>query len=249
MRKVLIFIPARMGSKRFPGKCMHKIGKFPLVCWTYVQARMTGYATIVATPDTEISHSLFNDRQIPCILTSDRPRNGSERCAEAMANEIFDTMGDTDLIINVQGDMVKFENSCISTMVQLLSNGRVEYATVFSKLHDGAAPNPNRVKCSIRFDSDLGVLLVDDFSRYPIPDRENYLHVGIYGFTKRALEQYCQLPVSDREKEMRLEQMRIVDNGFKIGGIVSNPPIVVDCPADVCIAEEEMKNFECFFPL
>lgn len=246
MRKVLVFIPARMGSKRFPGKCMHKIKGFPLVGWTYVQARTSGYTTIVITPDKEINDDLFYHREIPCILTSNHPRNGSERCAEVMGNEIFDTMGDEDIVIDVQGDMAKFNTSCLRDIVYLLSGGQVEFATAFAKLPNGAVSNPNRVKCAIRFDPIRSVILVDRFSRQRIPNRENYLHIGIYGYTKRALEWYCKHPPSKNELTMRLEQMRIVDNNQDIGGVISEVPMTIDCPEDVCFAEKEMQNIECF---
>jgi len=249
MRKVLVFIPARLGSKRFPGKCMHKIGKFPLVCWTYVQARMSGYVTMVVTPDIEISEDLSNGRRIPCLLTSHNPRNGSERCAEAMANEIFDTMGDEDIIIDVQGDMVKFEYGCIQDIVRLLSDGKAEYATTFTKLSEGACNNTNRVKCTVTSD-DGNVLWVDNFSRCLIPDRENYLHIGIYGYTKKALNRYCEWKMTENERATKLEQLRILDNGYKIAGVVSDTiPVTVDCAEDVYWAEKEVRNLECFLPM
>ena len=236
-----------MGSKRFPGKCMHKIGKFPLVCYTYVQSVLTGYVSMVVTPDEEIQDELLNNRRIPCLLTSNRPINGSERCAEALANEIFNTMGNKDIIIDVQGDMVKFDHTAINELVSLLSSEKVEFATVFSSLPDSSYTNPNRVKCSIKYDDKLKTLLVDDFSRNPIPNRENYLHVGIYGFTKESLNRYYQWSPSKNELTIRLEQMRIVDNNFPIGGVMTTEiPIAIDCLADVCLAEKEIKgDFEC----
>jgi len=242
MPKVIVFIPVRMDSKRFPGKCMHKIGKFPLACWTYTQTRMSGYVSMVITPDKEVRDDLLEYRKIPCLLTSNNPRNGTERCAEALSNPLFSSMKDEDIVIDVQGDMMKFDTSCIQDLVHLLSIGKAEYVTTFTKLPEGSLSNLNRVKCTVASD-DGSILWVDNFSRSSIPDRENYLHIGIYGYTKKALYRYREWKMTENEQITKLEQMRIIDNGYRIAGTVSDvPPVTVDCPADIYLAEKEAKK-------
>jgi 3-deoxy-manno-octulosonate cytidylyltransferase (CMP-KDO synthetase) len=236
-RKVVILIPARMDSKRFPGKPLYKVGRFPLTCWTYVQAKMTGYRPFVITPDNEIIRDLIQ-RQIPCLLTSDKPINGTERCAEIA--ECLD-LAETDIIINIQGDLLKFDFRSVRPMVHLLSKGNVEYVTGFSKLDSEAAADPNKVKCCLKTYPQSMSMIVPDFSREPIPGTRNFLHVGIYAFTKKSLKKYARLSPTTNEKTRKLEQMRVIDNGMKIGGILMEAPISIDCIEDAQLINDEMR--------
>jgi 3-deoxy-manno-octulosonate cytidylyltransferase (CMP-KDO synthetase) len=237
-RKVIILIPARMGSRRFPGKPLHKIGRFPLVCWTYVQAKMTGYCPFVITPDNEIVREMAR-LGIPCLLTSHKPTNGTERCAEIV--EQLD-LEERDLIINVQGDILEFDYRSINSMVALLNKGDFEYVTGFAKLPSGYSEDPNKVKCAIKSGSRNLSISVPNFSRESIPGTQNFLHVGIYGFTEKSLRKYANLFPTINETAKKLEQMRIVDNGMEIGGVFMGAPTTIDCLEDVRLAQEEKRK-------
>lgn len=238
--KVLIFIPSRLSSSRFPGKCLHPIAGFPLICWSYVQARMSGYTCIIVTGDEEIREDM-KERNIMSILTSNNPINGTERCGEAINLSIFDFMKDTDVVINVQGDMVLFDPLVLPKMIKLLSNG-VDYVSTYIDMPHGYLSNPNRVKCSLMHVEDE-LYIASSFNRQPVPGVSNYLHIGIYGFTRKSLNQYCSFVPSANEKSMSLEQLRLIDNSCNIGMVKSSIlPIVVDCKEDVVFAEAEMRK-------
>lgn len=239
-RNVIILIPTRMGSKRFPGKALHDICGFPLIHWAYTFADLSGYTSIVITPDTEIHKYLYLEHGIPCLLTSNRPNNGTERCWEVV-NSSLDSFGKDDIVINVQGDLARFDYKIISEMVRLLETPDIDYVTSFSFFPYGNLENPNRVKCSIKKDIDKGQMIVSDFSRDPILGTKNYLHIGIYGFKKKSLRWYASLPPTSGERKKNLEQMRILESGFRIAAVMSIcPPITIDCKEDISCAEKEM---------
>lgn len=237
-RKVLIFIPARMGSKRFPGKSLHKIHGVPLICWTYSQAILSGHFAVVITPDEEIKSKMMDVYEIPCILTSDKPKNGTERCAEVLGSPLFEYLTDQDIIINIQGDMVRYDVNTIHDIIYVLSQGFVDYVTAASKLPVEYINDPNRVKVSIKYSKFKRAVLATDFDRKPIPKTKNYLHIGMYGFTKASLERYARLDSTYQENERQLEQMRILDNHVDMGIVFSEIPCVIDCKEDLIIAKK-----------
>lgn len=243
-RKVIILIPARMHSSRFPGKPLYKIGGHPLICWTYTQAKQTGYCAFVITPDSEIYKEVMMQRHIPCITTSDVPTNGTERCAEVIRTDIFSYLKDDDIIVNIQGDNMVFDVMAVKELVKLMKTGKVEYGTLFANLYASACMDRNRVKCTIMQDDQKGIIQVNCFDREVISSvSSNFLHVGVYAYTKKALLEYANYPIAEREFVLQLEQLRIHGNGKQIGAVLSDVPTVIDCLEDAVLAERQLiKN-------
>jgi 3-deoxy-manno-octulosonate cytidylyltransferase (CMP-KDO synthetase) len=243
MRKAIIFIPCRMGSKRFPGKPLAMVGDKPLVCHTYDYAVKSGLSSIIITPDVEIREEL--EERYPDVsvaMTYRNAKNGSERCGlmcEILCHEGFT---DEDIIINVQGDMVSFDSSVIQEIVSVLSHTTYEYCSV--AVDPYCLPNysqflsdENKVKCTVTGAGMIGLARACQFSRTWIRESLNYLHVGIYGFTVRALNRYCGWKQTENEKKHSLEQFRIIDNKYELAMVLTAiPSITVDCPEDAILA-------------
>ncbi len=192
---------------------------------------------IVATDDERISEAC---KKIPAEvwMTSVHHSSGTERVAE-IATKI-----DSPLIINIQGDEPLIEGKMIDELVMALQEESIPVATLATKVHDTSQiEDKNRVKVII---DKNGFALY--FSRAPIPyQASDYFlqHLGIYGFQKNFLLQIIHLPPSRLEKTENLEQLRILENGYKIKVIETpHPTLSVDSPEDIIKVEEYLKKKE-----
>jgi len=210
-------IPARFGSTRFPGKPLALIGGKPMIQRVYEQCLKSKLnKVLVATDDlriVECVESFGGD----VIMTSTSISNGTERCRVALSglDESFDA------IINIQGDEPFINPEQINQLIDVLAKRDGEIATLITPaLNWEEVENPNRVKAVTAND---GKALY--FSRSPIPHffdkvtqvpNHHFIHLGIYGFTKRALERTKILNRGDLEESERLEQLRWLENGMSI---------------------------------
>lgn len=210
-------IPARYKSRRFPGKVLADLFGKPLVVRVCQQASKVKILAevIVATDDLRIKQAVekFGYR---ARLTSKNCPSGTDRVAE-IANSIS-----ADIFVNIQGDQPFFPPGLIRPVVKtLLDSPEIKMATVAKKIstrHEIA--NPNIVK--VILDKNNFALY---FSRSPIPYSDSrysllatryYKHIGIYAYTKDFLFTFKQLPPSRLEKIERLEQLRALENGYRI---------------------------------
>lgn len=219
MARVTAIIPARLGSTRFPRKALFPIAGKPLVYYAWAAAKEAKLVDrlFVATDSTEIGRAV-NDFGGAVVMTSKRPRNGTERAAEAMAEMR------TDLVINIQGDNVGLPGTALDRVIAaMLADRSIRFATlarpIGGRTWEDALYNPDVVKVvSDRAGNALW------FSRYPIPyvrskkgkilDHYPFLeHIGVYFFRQAALAAYAGWPQSQAEKAESLEQLRILENG------------------------------------
>ncbi len=216
--KILIAIPARYGSTRFPGKVLaNDTGKF-LIQHTYEQAckaELPG-KVIIAADDKRIADAA-DSFGAECVLTSPQHKSGTDRIAEAVKDI------DTDIVINLQADEPEIDPENIDSLAQLLIKtqncGMATLAADFQNKEQIA--DPNIIKVVI---DRAGQAIY--FSRAPIPyNREKsgtgniqqYLrHLGIYAYRKEFLLKITSLPQTPLEKIEKLEQLRAIENGFKI---------------------------------
>jgi 3-deoxy-manno-octulosonate cytidylyltransferase (CMP-KDO synthetase) len=216
--KVLACIPARYGSTRFPGKVLAKdTGKF-LIQHTWLQAKKAKSLgrIIIAADDPKIRDAALSFGA-ECVLTSPDHPSGTDRIAEAVADS------DADIVVNLQADEPEIDPKNIDFLVKIaIDNPDSPMATLAAPFQTPAQiADPNIVK--VITDSKSRAIY---FSRSPIPyDRENagigdihkYLrHLGIYAYRKDFLRLITSLPEGDLERIERLEQLRVVENGYKI---------------------------------
>ncbi len=239
--KKCAFIPARYQSSRFPGKPLADIAGKPMIQRVYERAVSCSELTdvFIATDDERILSRVegFGGK---VIMTGKSHNSGTDRIAEA-AQMIG--LGHEDIIINIQGDQPIFDPDVISQMIEPLENDpSISMSTLKHKITDPAnVDNPNHVKVVT---DNQGFALY--FSRYPIPyyrdsehSGEYYKHLGFYGFRMEFLIQFTRLSEGLLESAEKLEQLRALENGFKIKVVeTSFDSIEVDVPEDVKKVEE-----------
>lgn len=213
MAKNIIVIPARYAASRLPGKPLLEIGGKPLIQWVYERASESHYAdkVIVATDDERI-YSAARSFGAHVVMTSSDCKSGTDRVCEAVRGQ------EGDIIVNLQGDEPFMRSDMIDTLFSAIEKEDIEMATLCSPLTDEKEYNdPNTVKVVL---DKNGYALY--FSRSPIPfirgQKKAPLckHVGIYGFARYFLETFVALGKSRLEETESLEQLRALENGYRI---------------------------------
>lgn len=227
-------IPARYASTRFPGKPLAMIAGKPMIQHVYEQALTANLQQVaVATDDERIRQAVenFGGR---VIMTADTHRSGTDRCGEAAAKL---QLSDNDIVINIQGDEPFIRNIEINLLAKQFQNPETQIATLVKKVAPDEDPqNPNMVKVVF---SQTGQALY--FSRHSIPfHRERdfhgdyFKHIGIYAYRYPVLKQLVKLPASDLENAEKLEQLRWLENGYRISvAECFHENVAVDTPADL----------------
>lgn len=238
----LAVIPARYASHRFPGKVIAPLAGKPLVAHTYDQVckAKTIDKTVVATDDENVVKAL-EPHGIEIVMTSPDHASGTDRIAE-VAKRI-----PANIIVNVQGDEPLIDPHTIDdTVIALRREPNASMATARHRITDrDLIKDPNIVK--VVCDSGGRALY---FSRWPIPFvRDNpdapetagahWQHIGLYAFRRDFLIAYAQWPPSPLEKLEKLEQLRVLENGYTIVVVDTDyVSIGVDTPSDLARAEK-----------
>lgn len=247
--KVLAVIPARYQSTRLPGKPLLDIAGKPMIQWVYERALKAVDDVVVATDDERIFDAVvaFGGK---AVMTRKDHLNGTSRCWEAYEN--LASKGDFfDFVVNIQGDEPFTDPSAIAELIRLLKVPSTEIATLSTdaSLEDIDSPNAVLVTTDLR-----GKALY--FSRSAIPferdrksgwfERNQYQrHIGLYGFTPKALQVTQTLPPSRLELAESLEQLRWLENGMTIRvGRIDDAGLGVDTPEDLQKAREIAASFE-----
>jgi 3-deoxy-manno-octulosonate cytidylyltransferase (CMP-KDO synthetase) len=237
LKRAAAVIPVRYDSQRFPGKALAPILGRPMIQWTYegvCRARLVE-RVIIATDDRRIEEAA-RGFGAEVVMTSRDHGTGSERTAEASQ------VVDNKVIINIQGDEPAIFGGAIDRLVEALQDESVPMASLMTRVGDvGLIEDPNMVKVVVDAD---GYALY--FSRSPLPYRAAdyfYLHLGVYGFQRDFLLRFPGLRPSRLEGVEKLEQLRVLENGFRIKMIeVSHPALSVDSPQDIIRVEEFLRK-------
>ena len=223
MKKVLGIIPARYASTRFPGKPLVDIKGKPMVQHVYERVSKLLVNTVVATDDERIEKAV-KDFGGKVLMTSGNHASGTERCFEAYGKYKSKYNFNADVIVNIQGDEPFIRDEHLQKVISCFYDERAEIATL-AKLIDSTDElfSPNQPK--LVFNNFNEALY---FSRSPIPFFRNapenlwlqkhnyYKHIGIYAYRADILEKIVKLKPTELEKAESLEQLRWLENGFKI---------------------------------
>lgn len=251
--KVLVIIPARYASTRFPGKPLALLGGKPVVQWVWegVAALGEGCEAVVATDDTRIAEAVeaFGGR---AMMTGTHHRSGTDRCGEVVQR--LKAQGAVfDIVVNVQGDEPFVKSQQLRELVGCFDQPETEIATLKTPIRSTEelmSANNVKVVCDR-----LGRAMY--FSRQPVPylrgvepgqwvERHTYFkHVGIYAFRASVLERVVRLPQSALELGESLEQLRWLENGYRIAvkeTEVAN--IGIDTPEDMVAAQQYLNNMK-----
>jgi len=250
--KITAIIPARYASTRFPGKALADILGKPMVQHVYERTARASLVSdvIVATDDERIMAAVraFGGR---AEMTGKEHETGTDRLAEVA------TRLDSDIIVNVQGDEPLIDPAMIDQAIRpLVDDPDVPMATLkgrIKSLHDFLSPNVVKVVTDW-----AGCALY--FSRSPLPffrDKWNdlkddafaagkllcYKHVGLYVYRREFLLRYAQMPPTSLELSEKLEQLRVLENGYRIRVVeTEHEAIGVDTPADLEKVIEKLKG-------
>jgi 3-deoxy-manno-octulosonate cytidylyltransferase (CMP-KDO synthetase) len=225
--KIIGLIPARYASTRFLGKPLVKIDGKPMIQWVYENASKSSSLSdvVVVTDDDRIMQAVLAFKG-KAIMTQSSHQSGTDRCAEAALQ-----FPRAAAFINIQGDEPKIHPGQIDQVAQLLKQGADLATLARRESRSDLLTDPNIVKVVCNTDGNALY-----FSRSPIPaNAENFLmHVGIYGFRSNILQQITHLPVSMLEQSERLEQLRWLENGYKIQvGLTEHYSISIDTEEDL----------------
>ena len=239
-------IPARYASTRFPGKPLALLGNKPVIQHVYEQASSVLSDVWVATDDDRIREAVekFGGR---IVMTRADHKSGTDRIEEAAEK----TGTQADVIINIQGDEPFVQPSQIKTLMQLFDNADTQIGTLGKHFENiEAVNNPNSPKIVT---DKQGFALY--FSRSVIPyirgaqDNEwlshfPFLkHLGLYAYRREVLHEITQLPQSSLEIAESLEQLRWLENGYRIRvGLTDVETVGIDTPEDLQRAEEFLKS-------
>ncbi|WP_291393056.1 3-deoxy-manno-octulosonate cytidylyltransferase [Acinetobacter sp.] len=227
--ETVIIIPSRIGSTRLPNKPLSQIGHLSLIEHVIVSLQNTFKDNIYIATDSEKIAKIINNHDVKVIMTDPECKTGSDRVYEALRK--IPNNAQIKYVINIQGDMPFVNPKIVEQIVQRLKQNDCDIVTSIVKVDKDIASSESNVK--VVFDNNWNALY---FSRSMIPHgaEEFYYHVGIYGFHASSLEQFIKLKQSKYETCEKLEQLRAIENGMKIGVCLTNEiPISVDTPEDL----------------
>ena len=247
--KYIAIIPARYASTRFPAKPLALLGGKPVIQRVYEQVAGVLDDAVVATDDERIYEAVrsFGGK---VEMTSTAHRSGTDRCREA-----YDKQGRKyDVVVNVQGDEPFIRREQLEALKRCFENPATDIATLVKPFSESdglaALENPNSPK--VVLDAESCALY---FSRSVIPYLRNvpreewlakhtfYKHIGIYAFRAEVLRKVTALPQSPLEVAESLEQLRWLENGYRIGvGITDAETVGIDTPEDLARAEAFLKQ-------
>jgi 3-deoxy-manno-octulosonate cytidylyltransferase (CMP-KDO synthetase) len=230
LQRVIGVIPARLDSRRLPGKVLRSIAGKAMVHWVYENARRSPLLDeLVVATDSEEVRRYCENHGIPVTMTGRHPC-GSDRIHEVMMRTC------ADVYVNIQGDEPTLRPEHLELLLKPILAGKFEVSTLMVAIGETAARDPNNVK--VVTDEDGRALY---FSRFAIPyDRDGtggiryYKHIGLYAYTRSALSRFHRLPQSSLEISEKLEQLRFLQNGIPVGvAETGHDTVGVDTEADL----------------
>jgi 3-deoxy-manno-octulosonate cytidylyltransferase (CMP-KDO synthetase) len=241
---VIGVIPARYSSTRFEAKVLADILGKPMLQHVWERAKKAkALDDLIIACDHEAVAKAAREFGAKVVMTARQHACGSDRISEVI-NPL-----DVKVVVNIQGDEPLVHPTMIDSAARaLLSDKKISMATIMKKIEDPALANdPNVVKVVV--DKNNFALY---FSRAPIPFHASnsevkqpvyYKHIGLYAYTKDFLFTYRNLPVSNLEKTECLEQLRVLEEGFRIKVIETKYDTVgVDTPQDLDKVKDYLQH-------
>lgn len=253
IKKFIAIIPSRYGSTRFPGKPLADIAGKPMIQRVYEQVIQAVDDVWVATDDERIATAVrsFGGN---VVMTSEDHRSGTDRCAEAVQIVTRETGTRFEVVINVQGDEPFIQPQQITVLQKpFVDDPNTEIATLIQQINHTEVLF-NAAEAKVALDIHGNAIF---FSRLPIPMNfkteqsewirlfRYFAHVGIYAYRADILEKLSDLPEGILEKAESLEQLRWLENGYKIKTVETDHATVgIDTPEDLKrIVAEGIEKF------
>ncbi|MBO7133079.1 MAG: 3-deoxy-manno-octulosonate cytidylyltransferase [Bacteroidales bacterium] len=238
---IAAIIPARYASTRFPGKPLVNINGKTMVHNVFIQAAKVFDTVYVATDDERIAKEIesFGGKY---VTTSKKHKSGTDRCAEAIIKIEEKEGKEFDVVVNIQGDEPFIKTEQLEEIKKCFKKKRTEIATLVKPINNKEDIfNPNKPKVVISTTNEAIY-----FSRSPIPylrghketnwitKHQYYKHIGLYGYRKDILLEITKLKQTPLEIAESLEQLRWLENGYKIKVAFSeHESVSIDTPKDL----------------
>lgn len=254
-KNVHILIPARLDSSRFPRKSLCQIKGKSLIQRVYEGCVINHVESICVTVHVVTDHNDIEEHVLAfggrVFRVDDEVNSGTERIA--LAYERYLKNEKVDLIINVQGDEPLISADDIIKICQFHFEGTFDICTLIhaKRIDETDFHDANKVKVIWTEKSgechyfSRAAIPYERISDYKQQDEKPmaFYHIGIYSFTPKSLQQFSSLQESYYEKLERLEQLRAIENGLRIGAVITKNELRgVDCPADIKIIEELLSE-------
>ena len=214
--KILGVIPARYASSRFEGKPLKDICGHAMIEWVYKRAKNADIDEIVVATDDERIFKAVEKFGGNVVMTSENHQNGTSRIIEVINKSEYKNY---DFIINIQGDEPLIDIESINILANNYRNEKSEIVTLKQEMKSqNEIENPNHVKVITDF-SDNAIYFSRSIIPYERNENENFKyfrHIGIYGYTVKFLNELNSLKEGVLEKIESLEQLRFIENGYKI---------------------------------
>ena len=248
--KTVVIIPARLGSSRLPNKVILDICGKPMIQHVYEASKKAkNIADVYIATDSKEVEDICKTFTSNIIMTSKKHQSGTDRLAQAVQNI------ECDNIINVQGDEPLIDPNLISQLADAFEDDIPMVSAMHTIETTKELKSPNAVKVTVNNNNEALY-----FSRSIIPHHRDewesllkhhttipkplkfFKHIGIYGYTKEFLTHYASMPQTYLEKLEKLEQLRVLENGYKIKMIeTSYIPVGVDVQEDLEQVREIIK--------
>ncbi len=245
--KVIGIIPARFASTRFPGKPLALINGQSMIQRVYNRSlKSTSLSQVIVATDDDRIYNHVKGFGGEVILTSRAHPSGTDRCAEVLK----EFQSDFDLVINIQGDEPYIHPEQINQLINCFTDEKSEIGTLVKKIvseEELFNVNIPKVVCDKQ-----GWALY--FSRHAIPyckpeeissaikNNKFFKHIGIYGYRSHILPALASLPPGNLEQNESLEQLRWLENGYRImTAVTTHENMAVDIPADVVLIEQRFN--------
>jgi 3-deoxy-manno-octulosonate cytidylyltransferase (CMP-KDO synthetase) len=240
----VIVIPARLSSQRLPNKPLALIGGVPMVVLVWQRAMAAGLGpVVVAVCEASVADAVRAAGGTAVMTDPDLP-SGSDRVHAAL--QTIDPAGAHDVVVNLQGDLPTLPPAMLRDVLLPLAEGGFDLATLVAGITDGAeAAAPSVVKAVCGFAEGAQTAPALYFSRASVPWGEGalYHHIGIYAWRRAALARFVALPPSPLEVRERLEQLRALEAGMRIGvARASHAPFGIDTPDDLARVRAEFAQ-------
>ncbi len=237
MKETTGIIPARYSSQRFPGKPLASVLGKPMIQWVYERAKQsTNLQNLVIATDDRRIYEACQEFGADVRMTSPHHLSGTERIAE-VARSLSSSH-----ILNIQGDEPLVRAEIVDALISAMRDEDTPMATLATRVNDlSLLDDPNTVKVVT---DKRGYALY--FSRSPLPFQSSdyfYQHIGLYGYQREFLLEMCQWPPSRLEQEEKLEQLRVLENGYPIKVVFTHfSTLSVDEPEDIIRVENVLKK-------
>jgi 3-deoxy-manno-octulosonate cytidylyltransferase (CMP-KDO synthetase) len=231
----IVVIPARMAATRLPGKPLAMIGDAPMIVHVARRAREADIGPVLIACGEAAIADAVRAAGFHAVPTDPALPSGSDRVHAALREA--DPDGRHDVVINLQGDFPTIAPSVVRAALDPLVDPAIDVGTLVCPVADEAeAALSSVVKAACVFAPGVRVAAALYFSRLPIPwgNGPRYHHIGIYAYRRAALARFVALPEAPLEQREKLEQLRALEAGMRIGcALIDAGPFGVDTPADL----------------